>query len=288
MPPTLFVFLAALVVATGDARDPNYAIELQVADEGTLQHRYRIVALPWFDYLGRHANTTMEIYYRVASLPDTLNLRYTTLKRSGPVYRLADTAKQRTIASLFEQVLYNYLYDVLNVSGTVRLHRNSVDPTGVPVADGRHRLNRTFVLSFEDPPYGQSRVNRLVTNRRIPWTVWSGSSTDSMRFRRDYNMTEDLQYRYFHNLGHSLGFGHYEGSEDERRPVVPFRSIMYANYRDARYSAPIPLPGDVDQRAMPLILRHYDRLIRENVLRFNADKLAPAMLTLVQAAARLA
>ena len=292
-----FSFVAACSVLSVNARDPNYAIEVRVPDPEQptdLVHTYRLVSLPWLEYLAntRKPDQTLDVYYTVgASLPDRMNLKTPTSATTTRIYRFNDNEKRAAIAAVFEQVIYSYLFDVLGLKSTLRLHRNSVDPIGVTINQGRNRLNRTISLMFAEPPYGQSTPNGLVTNRHIPWTIWSGTSTESVRFRRDYNMTEDILYRYFHNLGHAFGFGHYVGSEnprDPQRPTVPFRSVMYANYADARYSAPLPLPNDVDERVMPAILRAYNGLIRENVLRFNVQRLAPAMLTLMHAAARRA
>lgn len=293
----VLTLVAALCYAGVQTRDPNYAVEVRVPDPdqpSDLVHTYRLVSLAWLDYLSRmqqQADKSLDIYYRVGSLPDQMRLKTPTSATTTRIYRFSDNEKHSAISAVFEQVVYSYLYDVLGMRSTVRLHRNAVDPVGVAVREGRSHLNRSLLLQFVDPPYGQSTPNLLVTNKRIPWTIWSGASTETLRFRRDYNMTEDILYRYFHNLGHAFGFGHYVGSEnprDPQRPTVPFRSVMYANYADARYAAPIPLPNDVDERAMPSMLSAYRRLIRDNVLRFNVEKLAPAMLVLMQAAARQA
>jgi hypothetical protein len=176
---------------------------------------------------------------------------------------------------------------------------SAVDSSPPPDPSAQHhhyRLNRTILISFEDPPYGQSRVNRLVTNRHIPWVVWHGVHTDEIRFRGGaggmYNMTEDLIYRYFHNIGHTLGFGHYVGSRpinaNAKEPQQHHRSVMYANYKDARFSASTPLQHEVDVQAMRRIMRNYRQLIRSNVERLVGTQVSASLFYLMKAAARVA
>lgn len=287
--------LAAVLIAftwapVGETRDPNYALDLVVRDPArpTVLHQQRIVSLAWLEYLSSSSGGPLELHYTVISTPDSLTVKEANADGRYRVYRRAENVKRQLVAGVFEQVLRNYLYRLLKVGVDVRVYANSVDEIGVPVNGGRATLNRTMVLSFEDPPYGQSRVNRLVTNRRIPFVIWSGANMDRFRFRRDYNQTEDLIYRYFHNLGHALGFGHYVKSVSDGTfaDTAPWRSVMYADYRDFRYSSATPVYRGVDAAVMPVVLRAYRRLLRENAERFVAGPLADTLVGMIYAAAR--
>lgn len=282
--------LLAASFRTTQSRDPNYAVDVLVRDpkRPDVLHQQRIVSLAWLEYLSSPG--PLELHYTVHNTPDSLTVKEAHANARYRVYRRAENVKRRLISGVFEQVLHNYLHSLLKVGVEVRVYANSVDQIGVAVNGGRHRLNRTMVLSFEDPPYGQSRVNRLVTNRRIPFVVWSGANMDKFRYRADYNQTEDLIYRYFHNLGHALGFGHYVRSLNDAtlKETAPWRSVMYADYHDFRYSAATPVYQGVDAAVMPVVLRAREQLLRDNARRFAAGPLTDAVVGLVYAAARQA
>lgn len=290
----LFTAIQVSHVSRVQAADPNYAVELNVPQRASnLEHQYRLVSLAWQDYF---ANTVQpEVFYTVQSLPLRMNIKHVRmLLDDNTPNKLAvfnEFAKRNYIGYVFEHVLHEYTRNLLKLNKRVRVHQERVDPVGVYVNGNRDFFNRTVVITFENPPYGQSRVNRLVTNRNIPWTVWVNGSTNLIRLNPQYNMTEDLLYRYYHNVGHLLGFGHYIGTKnrDTKQQLPPsrqLRSVMYADYKDLRYSTPIPLYNGVDVNAMSVIHRTWPNLIRDNVVRFNADYLAPALQTLLVAAAR--
>jgi hypothetical protein len=278
-----------LLLPAARSRDPNYAVELSVTTDNEEVHNFRVVSLQWLDYLARSERQTRRplIYYKIESVPDLLSVG----TFPGPRFRRYDaepSAKRELVAQVFEQVLEVYMFDVLGLKISAEIHADAVDPVGVAVNGGRHQLNRTIVVSFEDPPYGQSRINRLVTNRNIRWVVWNGVKTENIRFRPSYNMTEDLIYRYFHNIGHLLGFGHYVESHNSKNALIAHRSVMFANYKDSRFSAPTPLKNGVDVRVMRKIMRSYPELIKANVERFIGGEVSASLFYLIKTAARLA
>ena len=90
---------------------------------------------------------------------------------------------------------------------------NGVDETGVNLTlhNGRRNynisFNRTINIDFANPPYGQTLANRLVTNRNIEWKI---SVEDLINFKGDRQVDKSsLLYRYYHNIGHLLGLGHF-------------------------------------------------------------------------------
>lgn len=283
------VIVLSLVGTDVRARDPNYAVEVMVPDNEEV-HNFRLVSLHWLDYLSRSERQLRrpQIYYKIESVPEQLSVG----TYPGPRFRHYDrhwNGKRNLVAQVFEQVLEVYMFDVLGLKIPAEIHADAIDRVGVFVNDGKHRLNRTIVISFEDPPYGQSRINRLVTNRNIRWVVWNGARTEFVRFRNGYNMTEDLIYRYFHNIGHLLGFGHYVESRNSRTNApIAHRSVMFANYKDFRFSNPIPTKNEVDVRAMRKILRTFPQLIESNVERLMGNEVSALLYYLVKTAARMA
>lgn len=291
-----FVSVAVLLTAVSHVHtaDPNYAVELHVPQPAdNLDHQYRLVSLAWQDYFANSEQP--EVFYTVQSVPLQMNIRSVQRLLDGNTPNrlnvFNDLSKRNNVGYVFEHVMNEYTKNLLRLNKRVRVYPERVDPVGVRVNNNQDFFNRTVVITFENPPYGQSRVNRLVTNRNIPWTVWANGSTNLIRLNPQYNMTEDLLYRYYHNVGHLLGFGHYMGTKyhDTQQSVPPsrqLRSVMYADYKDPRYSTPIPLYNGVDVNAMGIVHRTWPNLIRDNVMRFNAKYLAPALQVLLVAAAR--
>lgn len=315
------VLVAKTLVREAESRDPNYAVEIEPLDEkARLANTYRLVSLNWLNYLSSSSSRdddnddnqrrpTKEIYFKIVSLPDRMKLgrvsKNKQQQQQQPTYTIYDnnrSAKEQLVRQVFEAVFTRYVR-LMDIRQPVRLYANAVDPIGVrlkrdgrdadkPNSSSEYSFNRTIVISFEDPPYGQSRVNRLVTSRNIPWTVWNGVNTDDFRFARAYNVSQDLIYRYFHNIGHLLGYGHYVGSRsvsDRGGDSVPLqRSIMYANINDPRFIATTPVRNGVDERSFPLIRREYSKMIDTNAERFVASKLTTSYYYLMEAAARVA
>lgn len=310
------------------ARDPNYAVQVRVPDErASMWHDYRIVNLNWFNYLNlvEQRSEPLHVYYRVVSLPSRFKVNRMLSKSTSlsPLVSRGDTQqplqayesmvydnnearKKQYITGVFEAVFRRYLR-LMNVTrSSVVFHPNTVDYVGIrlrmetavaattaattPQPTQTSRIfNRTIIVSFEDPPYGQSRINRLVTNRNIPWTLWNGIRTDDMRFSSNYNVTEDIVYRYFHNIGHLLGFGHYLSSADHRTGKSTFsRSVMYPNIKDLRYVATIPSSETADIASFAVIRKDYTDLIDQNVQSFAIGDFATYFYNLIQMAARFA
>lgn len=298
----LLAAVAALRVAdvVVVARDPNYAVEVDAVDyENQAVHSYRIVSLNWLNYLSS-PSPTYDIYYKVLSVPKKLSLvTYPGSTTRFVRYDSNENAKKQLVSQVFEQVLNVYLVRLLDISKEVRLYADSVDREGVKLKGtgtettdngSLSRFNRTIVITFEDPPYGQSRSNRLVTNRNNEWTVWR-SDLPGLRFKPGYNISRDLIYRYFHNLGHTLGFGHYIGSrslDSSRKSTEFYRSVMYPNYRDFRFSENFATVGGLDQRAMRDIRKNYEKLVERNAEEFVHGPASMAFFYLIQMAARLA
>lgn len=261
---TLFLTGILALVSVGLARDPNYATVVRFQENDGSDHQYRLVSLNWLDYFARSTDDPLNIYYTVQSLPEEITVRDA---RTGTFERYRNNGRERLVRLVFEHVLDSYVRKLLQLKKRVNVYVNSVDQSGVPVNNGRNWFNRTIVISFEDPPYGQSRPNRLVTNRNIPWTIWTEQNNDLIRYNRRvghlYNQTEDLIYRYFHNVGHSLGFGHYLGSSKNGRDVAR-RSVMYPNYKDLRYSASSPFSDRIDVYAMSRLAADYEKYLLES------------------------
>lgn len=229
-----FVTIAALT-GTSFGRDPTFAIEANVPLSKDTSAVYRIVSLGWIKYLTTHANPT--IWLHVENLPVWWNGRNLT----NASFREKQLAKYE-ITKLAREILQLYITRGFRVTTATRFLTH-IDPNGVTmnmlperyryrnndIRIGRRtnekvgviptnsdetvdlanfKLNRTIVISFEDPPYGQSRTNRLVTNRNIKW---HNSPVKRYQLTNRYTKidTTDLRYRYAHNLGHLLGFGHY-------------------------------------------------------------------------------
>ncbi|KAK2574791.1 hypothetical protein KPH14_013090 [Odynerus spinipes] len=187
-----------------------------------------------------------------------------------------------------------------------RINLDSVDQSGVYLTLGSLGsfdpvfFNRTFTLSFEVPPYGQSLPNRVVTNIDNPWSI--DADKLSMTFRRFIDTVQmpnvnDLRYRYYHNFGHSLGFGHFRGfyerqmanlakDHDEadsyketryrssryrgrtallrRRPTVAnsatlTRSVMFADTKNQTHAS--NFLTRLDERLLPVILRNHEKIM---------------------------
>lgn len=147
-----------------------------------------------------------------------------------------------------------------------------------------YKFNRTIVISFEDPPYGQSRINRLVTNRNVTW-----HNLNIMRLKLSNHLrridTTDLRYRYAHNIGHLLGLGHFieirQLTEQDRRlyervdkpKVLKFRvpdgdlktgrSVMTADTNDNRRAA--QYITQQDRLFLGYLVHNLDKVIEESV-----------------------
>lgn len=280
IPPSLVLLLLLLTTTTVFADDPPYAIDTS--------YGYRVVSLPWFDYFNSIRKQSVDapnndpsppavhVYVRLISLPTSISRQSNTLER------LSTTDSRVAIHRLIEQVFTYYVVQVLAVSARLTIHPEQTDPTGVLLPGGW--LNRTIVVSFEDPPYGQSSTNRLVTDRRIAWVLWANTDTEQLRFRHDYRQTHDLAYRFLHNLAHVLGFGHYVGQLSSHAHRYQYRSIMYPTLEHTSRTATRPLPAET--LAMRRLLYARDAWLRNAAIR-EATNLSAALSRLVWFAGRV-
>lgn len=229
----LSLLFVSCIASVAQAKDPVFAVPTNPRDTTAVNSydaRYSIVNLSWFKYLFGYASngnfverTPKFVFFVVKNTPDNLIVNYTESRSSRRLARRlrGESDKSRFILGVAERVLRDYM-DLMKVRN-YRLFPNRVDPRGVTLQrtnnsnDGSFLFNRTFVLSFEDPPYGQSLPNRVVTNVRTEWTI--NLDTLSSSYNRTIDSFEmpnvrDLRYRYYHNFGHALGYGHFQGFFD--------------------------------------------------------------------------
>ena len=249
-------------IAAVSARDASYAAELRIpmSDNFIVQ---RLVSLGWLRYLNpSEPQTPKKVWFSVKSVPDkwqgeevTEETRDTTRKE---IMKIAEDVMRDYMKRVFQlkddQIDIKEGYDPKKT--TVNFFPNSVRYSlqGVP-------FNRTIVITFENPPYGQSKSQRLVTNKNLDW-----HDDQTKRLDRTDNFekidTTDLRYRYYHNVGHSLGFGHFVSLLDnnETETNQAFKSVMFADVKNGRASQNMT---DYDIFSMNHIVRNLDRLIYE-------------------------
>lgn len=276
--------LYALTVSTKGADSP-LALELDVptVDPGERVLRYRLVGLAWLRYL-RYTGSP-EIWLKLSRLPNTFNgmeLTPDDETNDKSDYGMVREDAALAIIELAEQVLRVYLREGIKASEETIVHTDgSVDEKGVilnllPIeVQGnedlrRYWFNRTIEIDFRDPPYGQSRANLLVTDKNVAW-----HDLASRRFKLTRNFTRidttDLRYRYAHNIGHTLGFGHFVGTERTRpngnrrgvRVELPFRSVMVADTKDANRAS--QFVTDQDKKIIQYVHRYLDELTEKSL-----------------------
>lgn len=221
------------------------------------------MSLGWLRYLNpSEPQTPKKVWFSVKSVPDkwqgekvTEETRDTTRKE---IMKIAEDVMRDYMKRVFQlkddQIDIKEGYDPKKT--TVNFFPNSVRYSlhGVP-------FNRTIVITFENPPYGQSKSQRLVTNKNLDW-----HDDQTKRLDRTDNFekidTTDLRYRYYHNVGHSLGFGHFVSLLDnnETETNQAFKSVMFADVKNERASQNMT---DYDIFSMNHIVRNLDRLIYE-------------------------
>lgn len=307
---TLILFTAFITYAPSNvaSKDPVYAVPTYSSETipiGSHNPQYSIVNLLWFRYLSQHDDvnaddppSTKIIYITLKNVPKNLFINFTNTVGRRVSQRAIDPALQRRyILTTADKVLRDFL-DIVGIKN-YRINLNAVDPSGVYLTpnslgsfDSIH-FNRTFTLSFEVPPYGQSLPNRVVTNINNPWSI--DADKLSMTFRRFIDTVQmpnvnDLRYRYYHNFGHSLGFGHFRGfyehelaniandnsasssydkirtSRNRDRPTVfrrrsttLNRSVMFADTRNQTHAS--NFLTRLDERLLPLILRNHEKIM---------------------------
>ena len=200
-----------------------------------------------------------------------------------------DSARKE-ILNIAEDVMRDYMKrvfylkdDQIDIQEGFDPRRTTVNffPNSFRYSLQRVPFNRTIVITFENPPYGQSKSQRLVTNKNVDW-----HDDETKRFDRTENFTKidttDLRYRYYHNLGHSLGFGHFVSILDKNETDTNqlFKSVMFADVKNERASQNLT---DFDIFSMYYIVRNLDRLlfdfsnrlltreIPENMVRLNNE-----------------
>lgn len=276
----LAAILFLVCVAATSARDASYAAELQIPIRENLIVQ-RLVSLGWLRYLNpNEPQLPKKVWFSVKSVPDKWQGEEVTDESR-------DTARNE-ILNIAQDVMRDYMKRVFYLNDEQIDIQEGFDPSGTtvnffPNSFGRYSLpfNRTIVITFENPPYGQSKSRRLVTNRNIDW-----HDDETKRLDRTENFskidTTDLRYRYYHNIGHSLGFGHFVSIIDKNETDTNqlFKSVMFADVKNERASQNLT---DFDIFSMYHIVRNLDGLlfdfsnrlltreIPENMVRFNNE-----------------
>lgn len=271
------------------AADSPLAVELDVPARDYIEHtlRYRLVGTAWLRYL--RVDPRPCIWLKLVGLPESFNgLDLSGYKKDQNDDDFVYNDAKISILSLAEHILRIYLHRGMELKRTVVIHTDdSVDehgtkidllPKGLPgPMDLREfQFNRTILIDFREPPYGQSKSNLLVTNKNIPW-----HDLNFRRYKLTNNFTRidttDLRYRYFHNIGHSLGLGHFVG-EFERNDVgglstssssapikisPPYKSVMTADTTDSVRASQFATRQDL--RVLGFIWRNFDDLVVRSI-----------------------
>lgn len=308
---TLMFFIAFIAYAPSyvENKDPVYAVPTYSSETipiGAFNPQYSIVNLLWFRYLSQNDDidadsptSTKIVYLSLKNIPKNLFINFTNTAGRRVSQRAIDPALQRRyILSTADKVLRDF-FDIMGIKN-YRIKLNAVDPSGVYLTPNSlasfepMHFNRTFTLSFEVPPYGQSLPNRVVTNINNPWSI--DADKLSMTFRRFIDTVQmpnvnDLRYRYYHNFGHSLGFGHFRGfyerqfarfTDDNnvndgydkvrtsrnrdgpntvfrRRSTTLNRSVMFADTKNQTHAS--NFLTRLDERLLPLILQNHEKIM---------------------------
>lgn len=243
----LFVLLGTLRNAC--SRDASYAAELRVPFKQDVSIIQRLVSLPWLRYLNKNYQSVAQkkVWIVVQSLPEYWQGRAVTPENESTI--------KNEIGELAKAVLSEYMTRVflLGEKQIKVLVNEGVDEEKVVLDilpyERYKRLqfvfNRTVVITFENPPYGQSKANRLVTNRNIAWHN-DQTRREELNQRKRIDKT-DLRYRYYHNIGHLLGFGHFVSIVDKTNTKTDehFTSVMFADTEDFEHASQILSPYDV-------------------------------------------
>ena len=256
---TILFFVCITAVS---ARDASYAAELRIPMSDNLIVQ-RLVSLGWLRYLNpSEPQTPKKVWFSVKSVPDKWQGEEVTEETR-------DTTRKE-IMKIAEDVMRDYMKRVFQLKDDQIDIKEGYDPkkttvnffpNSVRYSLQRVPFNRTIVITFENPPYGQSKSQRLVTNKNLDW-----HDDQTKRLDRTDNFekidTTDLRYRYYHNVGHSLGFGHFVSLLDnnETETNQAFKSVMFADVKNERASQNMT---DYDIFSMNHIVRNLDRLIYE-------------------------
>lgn len=294
------LFLLFLCTATVDftaARDSSYAPTIRIPATNRRIYTYRLVSLAWLRYL--QSTNTPHVWLTVSSLPDTWNqLQLASANRE----MLADATSEitmvaRNVILYYLRVMKPSCRPVIHTDGRVDTLGISIDYYHLPREEDDEPIdphfNRTIVISFETPPYGQSRPNRLVTNKAISW-----HNLAHLRFFRSNRGTRidktDLLYRYYHNVGHLLGFGHFLAREneteldrriytDERlQPVfiaqaLKTKSVMYADTNNSSVASAVP--SALDRAVIRYMFENLDALLSYSVRYIVAGPMAESLVS---------
>lgn len=213
-------FSGLLGVQDTSAKDPVFAMPVSVPlfasgshDQWVAFANFSIVNTLWLRYL-QNGQDKKRIYLEINSVPRFL----TFIDKNGVSHNVSDdeVQKENIVKRVFGQVIKNYVIDYFGLKQFYLLKgpdKQGVELDLAPVSRRTVYFNRTLSLRFLDPPYGQSLANSLVTNRNIDWFVRHAdlSNTNGNQSANSRN----LLYRYYHNMGHLFGFGHYRAAGDQ-------------------------------------------------------------------------
>lgn len=211
---TILVVLLSYTCSNVTCKDPLFAVPLEIptathGESPTHTHmiEYKVVSLLWLTYLKEFEKENRYIYLNVVSYPQHIKANDRTLL----TYPKDMKNMRAWLTQTARTVLFQYIKGCMGERNVYVI--NGVDETGVNLTlhNGRRNynisFNRTINIDFANPPYGQTLANRLVTNRNIEWKV---SVEDLINFKGDRQVDKsNLLYRYYHNIGHLLGLGHF-------------------------------------------------------------------------------
>lgn len=276
--------LLACMLVTVRSRDASYAAELQVPLRENTTIVQRLVSLGWLRYMQANfrPHEPKSVWFTVKSVPKTWQGEEVT----------SDTRERvaREIKQVASDVLDEYLRRVFYLQPDKIDIRDGIDTKNItfdalPSAQSEFlrnvQFNRTIVISFEDPPYGQSKPQRLVTNRNIQW-----HDDDYKRRTRTKDFTRidvsDLRYRYYHNIGHALGFGHFVDLLDASMSETDkqYQSVMFADVNSPHASQTLTeydvfsmyyIAHNLDHVLLDFAKRMIEKEIPANVVNVNRD-----------------
>lgn len=269
------------------------------------------------DKHGINQNQPKKIFVSIISTPQFLTFVDSYHRHMN--YSNDESIKVKIIHRTFLRVINDYMVNYFGLKNVDIVNGYDEEGVRLQMFPGIRSLvffNRTFVISFDDPPYGQSLSNRLVTNRNINWIVNEVDLIGIDEAKRASG--NDLMYRYYHNIGHALGFGHYRSSAVQKdihilhnrteyikylssiekiSSTLPanerisqsilgdeeeLRSVMYANISNSKKSA--GFPTNMDRYVFRYVAINFNELINKFITDFIVNELSPLILSMINVA----